>query len=333
MVNLRALFPLRWLLCGSLALLGCDDISVSACADEQQQLCPCANGSVGVQSCESGNFGPCDCEGSAGGSSGSAGKAGAGSSAGKAGASGSAGASQTPKHSPGESCSPEGTLDCSTGQNVLVCVLGKYHLQTVCKSPQTCFDNTLGDRIQCGTSAKDSLSYAISGTECFAENSGACSLDGRNLLGCVDGRWETQGKCPASCGLVGSNLLGCVAIEVGAPCQEYNRAACGVEKSSVLRCNGQKFEKLLTCPGGLSCKDTNSQAVSCGTRPIAIQGGPCNNDGAACSADQKQFLACVSGKWLATENCSYKCDFLAPGESSGNKVCKSSTGCAGCLSK
>jgi hypothetical protein len=86
----------------------------------------------------------------------------------------------------GEPCSKDGTSACSVdGTVMLVCKDGKLGKSRECRGAKKC--DAAGDKVVCDSS------LAMVGDPC--EAGGACSVDGKQLLECKDGKMALGSEC------------------------------------------------------------------------------------------------------------------------------------------
>lgn len=117
------------------------------------------------------------------------------------GTSSDAGTPQTGRGAPvGSTCAKNGTLVCGTSETcnerelVLSCENNVYRRVWQCPQTQTCQDILGNSSIRCGIS-NWSISYAVQGTPCAAEQAAACSFDQTEVLNCQRGVWELSRNC------------------------------------------------------------------------------------------------------------------------------------------
>lgn len=133
----------------------------------------------------------------------------------------------------------EGKGACSSdGKAMILCNDGKI-THTQCRGPKGCERD--------GTDLFCDLSVAKEGDACEG-NGAACSLDGKAMLKCVNGKSTLVSHCRGTpCRIENKQVLcdGSIA-EPGDPCEE-GRAACSVDKKSFLECKGGKLAETAKC--------------------------------------------------------------------------------------
>jgi hypothetical protein len=160
--------------------------------------------------------------------------------------------------SPGDACQGRRAA-CSTDKTAdLVCgPYGKFVVSSTCKGPGGCFPKADGKTITCDTT------FADPKDPCSVDDS-ACSTDHKAEVRCVGGHFKVTATCkgPSGCTVVdknGGKTLSCDdhIADVGDPCFDSDRTACGSNGKDYLTCVGQKFAVAHRCTGPAGCKATH----------------------------------------------------------------------------
>src|SRR5215469_13973090 len=139
---------------------------------------------------------------------------------------------------PGDSCT-DSPGSCSDKSSHLVCVKGKYVLET-CKGASGCVDDK---SLVCDNSK------AAVGDGCGHEGARACSVDGTKELRCRDAAFAVEWSCRGGCTLDASNNPKCTPTgEVGDVCRP-DSIVCDGQGKTQLSCVDGKLAASRTCHG------------------------------------------------------------------------------------
>src|SRR5579884_360496 len=182
---------------------------------------------------------------------------------------------------PGDSCS-DTPGSCSDKSSHLVCVKGKYVLET-CKGAGGCTDDKA---LVC-----DNTKAAV-GDGCGHEGTRACSVDGTKELRCRDAAFAIEWSCRGGCTLDENKNPKCVPTgEVGDVCRPDSIVCDGAQKTQ-LACTDGKLAAVKTCHGALGCHTEPGGGVRC-DRTQALEGEECKEEGnGACDMAKKNVLVC-----------------------------------------
>jgi hypothetical protein len=193
---------------------------------------------------------------------------------------------------PGDNCT-ETPGSCSDKTSHLVCVQGKYVLET-CKGSGGCTDDK--------TLVCDNTKATVN-DGCGHEGARACSTDGAKELRCRDGKFAIEWSCKNGCTLDGSNNPKCTPTgEVGDVCRPDSIVCDGSGKTQ-LACLDGKLAATRTCHGALGCVTEPGGGVRC-DRTQALEGEACRDEGSgACDSTKKNVLVCQSGHFKTQLHC------------------------------
>ena len=193
---------------------------------------------------------------------------------------------------PGDSCS-ETPGSCSDKKSHLVCVKGKYVLET-CKGAGGCTDDK---SLVCDNTKADV------GDGCGHEGSRACSADGSKELRCRDGAFAVEWSCRGGCTLDASSNPKCTPVgEVGEACRP-DSIVCDGKGKTQLSCVDGKLAASRTCHGALGCHTEPGGGVRC-DRTQALEGEQCTDEGkGACDSEKKNVLVCQGGHFKTQLHC------------------------------
>lgn len=148
-------------------------------------------------------------------------------------------------------CSPD-------NKRALVCKDGKFALYLECRGKGGC--SLLGHAVSCDTS------IAAKGDPCRSQGAIACSEDGKQMLECRQGRFETHRYCR---GQYGCSLKGeaptcdeTLSLE-GDPCGLPGLVVCSVDGSRELICQGGAFMKSRSCKKGCTVTNRPGRPIDC----------------------------------------------------------------------
>ncbi len=207
------------------------------------------------------------------------------------------------KPTPGTSCSGH-AKGCETPTSRLACSGGVYTLET-CKGPAGCAEAN-------GATTCDSTRADV-GDPCVAENTGACSVDGKAKLLCQNGKLAFVTRCAGE---------GCVVDDRGeAHCENpfakegdvcIKGSACTEDGTAELACTAGKMVPFHPCRGRKQCISIKT-SPNC-DRSVGMVGEPCDaNDpelAVACDPKGDIILVCKGGKLVPGPTCKgkFKCD-------------------------
>jgi hypothetical protein len=202
-------------------------------------------------------------------------------------------------NSDGDVCSTEteGTGGCTADNKALMaCEKGAYRM-TPCRGPGGCTKTKTG--------AACDNTIATEGDRCGGERT-ACSVDGKHLLTCTEGKFVLKWDCrgPAGCKPKDKGQLSCDSSlgEVGDRCTPPG-GACSTDGKQMLSCGSDgKMALARVCRGPLPCAVEASQ-VACGDMSLAEAGDACTGEIFACAVDHKKILRCKDGKFTVEAAC------------------------------
>jgi hypothetical protein len=158
----------------------------------------------------------------------------------------------------GDACEGR-TAACSTDKKAnLVCGADdKLVASTSCKGPNGCRVSADGNTITCD------YTFADVNDPCDGADD-ACSTDHKAELACVAGKYAIRATCkgPDGCTLSpakhGNSTISCDdhIADIGDPCFDGERTACGTDHKSLLTCTAQKYVVDRTCKGPKGCTMT-----------------------------------------------------------------------------
>ena len=160
------------------------------------------------------------------------------------------------KKKPGDSCL-NGEAACLDEKTELVCQEGKY-IQAPCNGATGC-------KMENATVTCDISGNAL-GDVCSKDDDGntACAPDKKNEITCKGGRYAVLPcRGPEGCADKGGTVVCDVSIaQLGDSCANLSGEgyACSVDKKSLLKCKGGKFELDEKCSDGKTCKVNGDQA-------------------------------------------------------------------------
>lgn len=137
------------------------------------------------------------------------------------------------------------------------------------------------------------------------EGASTCA-DEKTLVACRRGRYaRVPCRGPGGCEQAGNNTRCDATIaEVGEPCAEDDKKACGTDGRHVLACEGGRMTPKYECRGENGCK-VAERKVNCDLS-IARLGDACDKlvEGTfACTEDARAIVRCEGGKFVADEKC------------------------------
>jgi hypothetical protein len=193
---------------------------------------------------------------------------------------------------PGDDCT-DTPGSCSDNASHLVCVKGKYVLET-CKGKGGCTDDK---SLACDNT------MAAPNDGCGREGSRACSRDGAQELRCRDSQFAVEWSCRGGCTLDENSNPKCTPTgEIGDICRPESIVCDGAQKTQ-LDCVDGKLAAQKTCHGALGCKTEPGGGVRC-DRTQALENEACREDGTgACDAARKNVLVCQGGQFKTQLHC------------------------------
>jgi hypothetical protein len=157
------------------------------------------------------------------------------------------------KPKPGGTCSGD-RVECLDGKTELICQDGKL-LATPCKGPKGC--KISGTTLTCDVAGN------AAGDDCARSQEGhsACSTDGKHVLECRDGKYESR-PClgPRGCKQEeGRSICDISIAEANQSCGKdaVEQHACTPDKKHLLSCRLGKMVALRECPKGCLVGDKN----------------------------------------------------------------------------
>ena len=163
-------------------------------------------------------------------------------------------------NSAGDVCSTDeqGASACKDGQTMLSCRGGRY-VAVPCRGPNGCQNE--------GTRSLCDQSMATLGDDCGTEGTKACSVDGREVLACKQGKMGPLVLCRGSrgCSAVGGKLdcdLSIAAEGDACDAKLEGHVACSRDAAKIVRCSGGRFVEDDTCKAGKRCV-TSGTSTEC----------------------------------------------------------------------
>ena len=162
----------------------------------------------------------------------------------------------------GAACEEDGQAKCIDKKNAMVCAEGKWEKQA-CRSNTGCM--VMGRNGKCTNNNYEPKEA------CFEKGKYRCTPDKKAMIFCEKTRWEVVEKCLGPNGCV-SNAKGAKCdmsfSEAGAPCRTKDTFACTLDKTTLLRCDGEKLTPSATCPGRHKCRKSFNKIECDGKKPI-----------------------------------------------------------------
>jgi hypothetical protein len=125
---------------------------------------------------------------------------------------------------------------------VLVCEGGKFRLSQHCRGEKAC--SVRDDAIDCD------VSKGLEGDACIA-GSIACSVDGKSVVACVEGRMRVRRTCrgPKACVVDATGKPACddSVASIGDACETEAKSVCSADAKALLRCERGKFVRKTAC--------------------------------------------------------------------------------------
>ncbi|HVY45900.1 MAG TPA: hypothetical protein VHB21_08480, partial [Minicystis sp.] len=186
---------------------------------------------------------------------------------------------------PGDPCS-DAELSCFDAATALEC-LGGVRVGVHCGGPRGCEAGAAS--LWCDQSDANENDLCVA-PRMKKFGDGACSLDKKSMLACVNGRFVERARCrgPLGCGHVGQHVSCDASVaEPGDGCLGEGNAACSVDGARALRCAGGRFAVAAACDGEDRCRIEENH-VRCDERR-GRPGAPCRAT-SACSVDGASLL-------------------------------------------
>lgn len=141
-------------------------------------------------------------------------------------------------------------FDCTPDKKAMVkCDGSHWKLNDKCLGPLGCVSNA--SEVNCDDS------FSEVGAICYPEGDPACSVDGKQMLKCKDGKMESFLECRGvhACRKLhvdDKDKIDCddSLAKVGDPCVDEDDPACSVDKKAMLKCKGKKMVEAKKCKGG-----------------------------------------------------------------------------------
>jgi hypothetical protein len=151
----------------------------------------------------------------------------------------------------GDPCSTdeEGAAVCVDPNTLLACRGGAY-VRAACHGKNGCVEE--GGRSLCDATIADS------GETCSEQGKKACSLDGKRVLACADGKMQDLYECRGARGCtVATGKIDCdqTLAKIGDACDRKSEGgfACVDDLKAITRCAGGRFVADDTCKRGTKC--------------------------------------------------------------------------------
>jgi len=140
------------------------------------------------------------------------------------------------------------TATCSPDKRAMLsCKAGKIQ-RTACRGPKSCTQTK--EEVSCDTSAQE-LGDVCEGS------AAACSLDKKDRLQCMSGKFELALRCrgPKGCSLGADRRIECDrgGQAPGEPCGDDGGFACSSDNKAVVKCIDRKWVNDETCRGKTKC--------------------------------------------------------------------------------
>lgn len=161
---------------------------------------------------------------------------------------------------PGDPCmGEEDEYACSTDKKQLVvCKKGQFETWLQCRGPRGCAME--------GKIPNCDISLAAKGDPCKKPESFACADDGKQMLICKLGRFETFRYCRGANGCV-AQPEGPACDEslslLGDPCGTPGQIGCSTDGKMELICQGGVFMKSRACKNGCTIATKTGRSVEC----------------------------------------------------------------------
>jgi hypothetical protein len=195
----------------------------------------------------------------------------------------------------GDACGGEWAACGADGKQFLECKLSKLTITNDCSGKRGCYAR--GKELHCDQS------QANEGDRCTVARA-ACSLDGKAMLRCKDGKFAADLACRGPSGCKESeNQVHCdQTLGIAGDACEGNGGACHVNGKELLECKAGKFEQVGFCRGADGCQLQGTQ-VKCDQSRGAI-GDRCDTEGTvACALDGTRLLSCRQNELVPSKKC------------------------------
>jgi hypothetical protein len=197
----------------------------------------------------------------------------------------------------GDPCAQDGASVCIDEHTRLKCMEGSYTLEHCAECIQSS-KSSFGSK----TSTQSFVGCVYGGD---GPEGGHCPIDMADCadatteVACVDGKYHHY-PCKGGCSRKGTTVT-CVAgpSEPGTPCLN-KLTACSTDGKSLLECKDGKLAVASVCGGPKGCSIADD-LISCDTS-ISTVGQICKSGG-GCSADHKDLISCVAGKYAVGRRC------------------------------
>ncbi|MFZ5892784.1 MAG: hypothetical protein ACOY0T_17120 [Myxococcota bacterium] len=200
----------------------------------------------------------------------------------------------------GEACEGEWAACSKDSKQFLECKGNKLTATSSCGGPRGCYPSGARE-LRCDTSRSNP------GDMCSGENA-SCSMDGKEMLRCRDGKFVADAPCrgPSGC-RESSDKINCDQTfgQAGDKC-EGSGAACEVGGKALLECKGNKLEHSKVCRGEEGCRVIGPNVRCDSSR--GLPGDPCEAGSAACAVDGSSLLSCKGGKLALARACKKPCE-------------------------
>lgn len=210
----------------------------------------------------------------------------------------------------GGKCSQPGAMGRSTDNfSALTCTNGSW-TKLPCRGPKGAYQS--GSQMYCDDSV------ASDGDACLPQDNAdaACSVDRKSELICSASAsgaavFSTKKQCrgPKQCAITGNEVYCDRSLQsLGDPCEEPGIGVCSEDHKRRLLCQDGKWVPNRFCRGSRGCS-TSGREIDC-DESVASPNDPCGLSGYACSADGKNELACVGGRFIQHKACKNWCKVL-----------------------
>jgi hypothetical protein len=166
----------------------------------------------------------------------------------------------TSSAAPGDGCMGEDDEYACTADNkhLLACKGGKFEPYLECRGKTGC--SISGRAFSCDATV------AEKGDVCKTPSATACSVDGKQLLTCRDGKFALQRYCRGKNGCApsneGSSCDETMAL-VGDPCGVSGQIVCALDGKSELVCQSGAFFQSISCKNGCTVTGRPGHPIDC----------------------------------------------------------------------
>lgn len=211
------------------------------------------------------------------------------------------------KPAPGDACTQNGKLACTSPAGGLLCQNGT--LQSLpCRGPRGC--HGVGAASRCD----DDVAQEGDACQQTVNENDSCSADHQTELVCRDGKFAIARTCkgPKRCSVTG-DVVACddSLADVGDPCVAEPGEAnygCSTDKKIEVACDASsgKFRASNSCRGPRGCW-IDANLPHCDDS-FGREGEECHPaDHRACGEDAKSELKCLQGKLVKVRDCRHGC--------------------------